>query len=139
MKYLLDTNICIHIINHKPQQVIERFRKYHAGDIGISTISAAELAFGVARSGSARNREALEKFLAPIEIMPFDEEAFWRYGELRAMLEKKATPIGSLDTLIAAHALSLGVILVTHYIAEFACVKGLRCETWVTDQGAARK
>ena len=133
MKLLLDTNICIYIINRKPPQVIERFRKYHAGDIGISAITAAELAFGVAKSGSARNQEALEKFLAPIEIMPFDEDAFWRYGEIRAMLEKSGTPIGSLDTLIAAHALSLGVILVTHNIAEFARVKGLRCETWVTD------
>ena len=133
MKLLLDTNICIYIINRKPPQVIERFRKYHAGDIGISAITAAELAFGVAKSGSARNQEALEKFLAPIEIMPFDEDAFWRYGEIRAMLEKNGTPIGSLDTLIAAHALSLGVTLVTHNIAEFARVKGLRCETWVTD------
>ena len=133
MKLLLDTNICIYIINRKPPKVIERFRKYHAGDIGISAITAAELAFGVAKSGSARNREALEKFLAPIEIMPFDEDAFWRYGEVRATLEKSGTPIGSLDTLIAAHALSLGVTLVTHNIAEFERVKDLRCETWVTD------
>lgn len=133
MKLLLDTNICIYIINRKPPPVLERFRKYHAGDIGISAITAAELAFGVAKSGSARNREALEKFLAPIEIMPFDEDAFWRYGEVRATLEKSGTPIGSLDTLIAAHALSLGVTLVTHNIAEFARVKDLRCETWVTD------
>jgi tRNA(fMet)-specific endonuclease VapC len=77
------------------------------GEIGICSVVAAELAYGVAKSGSTRNRQALEMFLAPLMILPFDEDAIWAYGELRAELERKGTPIGSLDTMIAAHALSL--------------------------------
>ena len=131
MKYLLDTNICIYVINAKPPQVLERFRREAIGDIGISAITAAELAFGVAKSGSARNRAALEKFLAPLEIVPFDGEAIWHYGETRAGLEKRGLPIGSLDTLIAAHALALGATLVTNNGSEFSRVEGLRVENWV--------
>jgi len=131
VKYLLDTNICIYIINARPAHVLERFRDNAIGDIGISAITAAELAFGVAKTGSQRNRLALEKFLAPLEIKAFDADAFWRYGEVRAALEKRGQPIGSLDTLIAAHALALGTTLVTNNQAEFARVEGLQLENWV--------
>lgn len=130
MKFLLDTNICIYIINARPPHVLERFRREVIGDIGISAITAAELAYGVAKSGSTRNRAALEKFLAPLDIAPFDEAAFWRYGEVRADLERRGQPIGSLDTLIAAHALALGATLVSNNQAEFTRVKGLRVENW---------
>ena len=127
---MLDTNICIYIINARPAQVLQRFRGVAIGEIGVSSITAAELAYGVAKSGSAKNRAALEKFLAPLEIAAFDEPVFWRYGEIRADLERRGQPIGSLDTLIAAHALVLGAILVTNNTAEFERVAGLRLENW---------
>jgi tRNA(fMet)-specific endonuclease VapC len=99
---LLDTNICIYIINTKPPEVLARFHQYRLGDIGLSSVVAAELAFAVAKSASVRNRQALEMFLAPLEVLPFDMTAMWAYGDLRADLERRGEPIGSLDTLIAA-------------------------------------
>ena len=131
MRFLLDTNICIYIINRKPAQVIARFRQFPMGEIGVSSITTAELAFGVTKSGSARNRMALEKFLAPLELLPFSDDAMWRYGSVRTELERNGTPIGALDTLIAAHALARGLILVSNNLKEFARVDGLRCENWV--------
>lgn len=127
---LLDTNICIYIINAKPADVLERFRQYRMGEVGLCSVVAAELAFGVAKSGSLRNRQALEMFLAPLTILPFDQKASWIYGDLRADLQKRGTPIGSLDTLIAAHALSQQATLVTNNTREFALVPGLRLENW---------
>ena len=128
---LLDTNICIYIINTKPPEVLARFHQYRLGEIGICSVVAAELAYGVAKSQSARNRAALEMFLAPLDILPFDTPALWAYGDLRANLERQGTPIGALDTMIAAHALSLDATLVTHNTREFARVSGLRLENWV--------
>ena len=128
---LLDTNICIHVINAKPPAVLERFRQYRMGEIGLCSVVAAELAYGVAKSGSARNRQALEMFLAPLIILPFDDAAVWAYGNLRAELERKGTPIGALDTMIAAHALSQQSTLVTNNTREFARVSGLALENWV--------
>ena len=128
---LLDTNICIHVINAKPSAVLERFRQYRMGEIGLCSVVAAELAYGVANSGSARNRQALEMFLAPLIIFPFDEAALWAYGDLRAELERKGTPIGALDTMIGAHALSQQSTLVTNNTREFARVPGLAVENWV--------
>jgi len=129
---LLDTNICVYIINSKPKEVLARFQKYRLGDIGLCSVVVAELAFGVAKSGSARNRQALEMFLAPLIILPFDEAAIWVYGDLRADLERRGTPIGSLDTMIAAHALSQRTTLVTNNTREFAQVPGLQLDNWVT-------
>ena len=128
---LLDTNICIHVINAKPPAVLERFRQHRMGEIGLCSVVAAELAYGVAKSGSARNRQALEMFLAPLIILPFDDAALWAYGDLRAELERKGTPIGALDTMIAAHALSQQSTLVTNNTREFARVPGLALENWV--------
>ena len=129
---LLDTNICVYIINTRPAEVLARFHQYRLGEIGVSSVVAAELAYGVAKSGSERNRRALEMFLAPLEMMPFDEIAVWAYGELRAVLERRGESIGSLDTMIAAHALSLKAVLVTNNTREFSRVEGLRLENWVT-------
>ena len=129
---LLDTNICIYIINMRPPEVLARFREYRLGEIGVCSVVAAELAYGVTKSRSARNRSALEMFLAPLEVLPFDEAAVWAYGDLRASLEREGQPIGALDTMIAAHALSLDAPLVTHNTREFARVPGLRLENWVT-------
>ena len=128
---LLVTNICITIINAKPPTVLERFKHYQLGEIGLCSVVAAELAFGVAKSGSARNRQALEMFLAPLTILPFDEHASWAYGDLRAELERRGTPIGSLDTMIAAHALNLQATLITNNTREFAQVSGLHIDNWV--------
>jgi tRNA(fMet)-specific endonuclease VapC len=130
-RYLLDTNICIYVINSRPREVLDRFKNESMGSIGISSVSAAELAYGVAKSGSARNREALAMFLAPLDVLPFDEAAIWHYGKLRSDLEKRGEPIGALDTLIAAHALATDTILVTNNTREFSRVKGLRLENWV--------
>ena len=128
---LLDTNICIHVINARPAAVLQRFRQHRMGEIGVCSVIAAELAYGVAKSRSSRNREALEMFLAPLEILSFDEAALWTYGELRAELERSGTPIGALDTMIAAHALSQNSTLVTNNTREFSRVPGLALENWV--------
>lgn len=128
---LLDTNICIYIINVKPPEVLARFHRYPLGEIGLSSVVAAELAYGVAKSGSSRNRQALEMFLAPLELMPFDDRAVWAYGQLRADLERRGQSIGAMDTMIAAHALSLNALLVTNNTREFSRVAGLHLENWV--------
>jgi tRNA(fMet)-specific endonuclease VapC len=127
---MLDTNICIYVINSRPATVLARFRLEQLGDIVISSVTAAELAFGVAKSGSARNRQALEMFFSTLEIMPFDEAAIWHYGDLRTDLERRGQPIGTLDTMIAAHALTTNTILVTNNTREFERVPGLRLENW---------
>jgi tRNA(fMet)-specific endonuclease VapC len=127
---MLDTNICIYLINRRPAHVRAHFDAHSTGDIGVSVITAAELAYGIAKSGSARNRAALETFFLPLEVAPFDEQAIWRYAELRTELERRGTPIGALDTQIAAHALALGCTLVTNNTREFERVAGLRLENW---------
>ena len=128
---MLDTNICIYIINAKPPTVLQRFRDYRMGEVGVCTVVAAELAFGVAKSGSARNRHDLELFLAPLTLMPFDEAAVWAYGTLRSELERQGKQIGALDTMIGAHALSQQATLVTNNTSEFARIPGLRLDNWV--------
>lgn len=128
--YLLDTNICIYIINRRPPAVLDHFAALRIGQVAISSITGAELAYGVDKSGSARNRQALDKFLAPLDILPFDEAAMRRYGVLRSHLERKGTPIGALDQLIAAHALVVDAVLVTNNVREFERVAGLRLENW---------
>jgi len=127
---LLDTNTCIYIINNRPPNVLERFRKYKAGEVGISSIAASELAYGVAKSGSVKNRTALEMFLAPMQILPFDSQCIWFYADLRASLEKQGLSIGLMDTLIAAQALSIDSTLVTNNIKEFMRVPKLKLENW---------
>jgi tRNA(fMet)-specific endonuclease VapC len=127
---LLDTNTCIYIINNRPPNVLERFRKYKAGEVGISSIAASELAYGVAKSGSVKNRTALEMFLAPLQILPFDSQCLWFYADLRASLEKQGLSIGPMDTLIAAQALSIDGTLVTNNIKEFVRVPKLKLENW---------
>lgn len=129
--YLLDTNICIYIINRRPPKVFERFAGLTFGQVAISSITGAELQFGVAKSGSSRNLQALEKFLAPLDIHPFDDAAMRRYGPLHSDLERLGRPIGALDTLIAAHALALGATLVTNNIREFERVPELTLENWL--------
>ena len=101
------------------------------GDIGVSTVTVSELAWGVAKTGSARNRAALDAFLLPIEIAAYDLAAALRYGEVRVELAKRGRPIGPLDTMIAAHALGLGATLVTNNLREFGRVPDMAVENWV--------
>ncbi len=131
MELILDTNICIHIIKEHPASVLERFASHAVGDIGISVITLAELEYGVSKSSRpTKNREALDQFISPLEVAPFDRSATVACGKLRATLEKKGQSIGSMDLLIASHALSLGVRLITHNVREFGRVPGLRIEDW---------
>jgi len=132
MKVMLDTNICIYLIRERPQTVLRRFRFFPIGDIGISAITLSELEYGAAKSAQPKkNREALEAFISPIDVAAYDRRATEVYGRIRAALEKRGRPIGAMDLLIAAHALSLGVRLVTNNEREFKRVPGLRVENWV--------
>jgi len=131
MKVMLDTNICIYVIKQKPRSVLERFAAFPVGDLGISVITLAELEYGASKSSEPdRNREALEQFVSPLEIAVLDRLATSVYGRIRALLEKRGRPIVSVDLLIAAHALSLNVRLVTNNMREFKRVPGLRVENW---------
>lgn len=132
MKYMLDTNICIFIIKKRPENVIKKFMEYEPSDICISSITYAELVHGVEKSqAKEKNRIALTLLLSEIQIIPFDDLAAQVYGAIKADLQRKGTPIGPLDTLIAAHAKSLNYTLVTNNIREFIRVEGLRLEDWV--------
>ena len=131
MEYLLDTNICIYIIKKRPIIVFDKFKSLPIGSIGISTITLAELQFGIMKSSNPqKNQEALDKFLTPLEIIDFDSNATIDYGMIRANLEIKGTPIGPLDTLIAAHARSLDLTLITNNEKEFERIPGLKIENW---------
>ncbi len=130
--WMLDTNICIAIIKQRPREVLEHLRALDPAQVALSAITVAELEFGVAKSSRPdQNREALALFLTPLEVLAFDDRAAAAYGEVRAGLERQGTPIGSLDLLICAHALSCGRILVTNNEREFTRIVGLRVENWV--------
>ena len=134
MKYMLDTNICIYLIKQKPPQVLEHFQEHVFGDIGVSVITVAELQYGVKKSQQIKkNNEALEQFLLPLVISEFDYHAATQYANIRAELESKGMPIGALDTLIAAHALSLGVTLVTNNTKELSRVPGIVIANWTIE------
>jgi tRNA(fMet)-specific endonuclease VapC len=132
MKLMLDTNTCIALIKRKPIHALQKFSEYQLGDIGISTVTLAELRYGVSRSlHQAKNQSALDAFTLPLEIATFDESAAVAYGTLRALLEKKGTPIGPHDTMIAAHAISMGAVLVTNNLREFNRVPELKVVDWI--------
>lgn len=135
MKYMLDTNICIYAIKHKPDTVIRKFLSHDPEELCISAIAYAELIHGVEKSMAVeRNRIAMSLFLSPITILQFDDRAAEEYGRIKAELEKKGTPIGPMDTLIASHAKSRGLIIVTNNTREFDRVVGLTVEDWTQEQ-----
>ena len=140
MRYMLDTNICIYIIKRRPPSVLAALLKHEQAGIGVSIITVCELAYGAAKSGSARNQAALQQFLEPLSVADFDRAAAAAYAKLRAHLEAAGTPIGPflgpLDTQIAAHALSLGVTLVSNNTREFERVPDLRLVNWVSEPSA---
>jgi tRNA(fMet)-specific endonuclease VapC len=132
MKVMLDTNVCIALIKRKSPQVLKRFNDYTVGDICISWVTLAELEFGVAKSQQKeRNQAALDEFILPLEVAGFDRETALAYGRVRAELEKKGTPIGALDTMIGAQALTLEVTLATNNVREFSRIKGLAVVDWL--------
>ncbi len=132
MKILLDTDICIYLIKNKPESVRKHFALLRPGDVGISAITVAELRYGAAKSQArAKSEAALGEFFAALEIVVFDADAAVKYGEIRAGLEKRGTPIGPLDMLIAAQAIRHDLTLATNNLREFTRVPGLKCVHWV--------
>lgn len=131
MAFLLDTNICVYVIRGRRQEVLTRFAQHALADLMVSSVTAAELYFGIEKSDYREdNLAVLDNFLAPLVMAPFDGAASKVYGRIRVDLERRGLPIGPLDTLIAAHALSLDAVLVTNNVREFARVPGLRLENW---------
>lgn len=131
MKYMLDTNICIYAIKNKSENLIRTLMLHNPNEFCISSITYGELMHGVEKSQAVeRNRAAIALFLSAFVILDFDSGAAEEYGRIRADLEKRGTPIGPMDMLIAGHAKSRGLIVVTNNIREFARVEGLQLENW---------
>ena len=128
MRYMLDTNICIDLIKNRSDKLLNRMRAFHTAEIGVSVVTVAELQ----SQQKERNQAALGAFLLPLDIANLSMDTTLVYGEICAELEKQGRPIGPLDTLIAAHALSLDVPLVTNNTGEFSRVQGLRVEDWTS-------
>ena len=130
--FMLDMNICIFLIKNKHEKLIARVIRHDPKDIVISSITVAELEYGIQKSAYyEKNKIALIKFLFPFAALPFDTNAAGLYGSVRALLEKRGLPIGPMDLLIAAHAASLKATLVTNNTREFARVPGLKVENWI--------
>jgi len=131
LKYMLDTNICIFTVKNKPQEVREAFNRYH-GQLCISAITLMELIYGAEKSAAPeKNLAVVEGFAARLDVLSYDQEAAAHSGQLRAELAKNGKPIGPYDQMIAGHARSQGLILVTNNLREFERVPGLRVEDWV--------
>ena len=129
--YLLDTNLCLHIIAKAPPKALDRLLACSPDEVGISVITLGELASGVARSqAEEKNRRALELFLAALQVVEFSAEAALAWGELRAQLDSKGAEMGVLDAMIAAQALSLGATLATSTPKAFRRIAGLKVENW---------
>ncbi len=134
MRYMLDTNTLVYVLNARPQHqaVLERFDEQDPRHLCMSSITLAELRFGMERSRQrGSTKKNLDRVAGALTVAPFEEQAANAYGALRAQLQAAGKPIGPLDTLIAAHALSLGLILVTNNSREFKRVPGLRVEDWI--------
>jgi tRNA(fMet)-specific endonuclease VapC len=131
MKYLIDTNICIYIMNNRPVDVIEKFKKMNIGEIGVSTITISELQYGISKSQNPKNNQIrLNEFVGPLQILPYDSAAAKTYGDIRYNLENTGQTIGPLDLLIAAHAMSQNLVIVTNNDKEFVRIRNLKVENW---------
>ena len=134
MRYMLDTNICIYAIKNKPAEVIRNFLRHNPDEMCISSITYGELMHGVEKSQAVeKNRIAMSLFLSPLTILDFDSHAAEEYGKIRADLERKGTPIGPLDMLIAGHAKAEGLTIVTNNTREFCRVADLPVEDWTIE------
>ena len=131
MKYMLDTNIIAYARNNRPEVVLEKFREHDLFDMCISAITLAELEYGISNSSRPlQNRLGLMAFLTGIEVLDFDAEAAREYGLIRTQLKRQGAPIGANDLLIAAHAKSRGLTLITNNTKEFERIEGLSIENW---------
>lgn len=131
LKYMLDTNICIYVIKRKPLEAMQAFN-LHVGQLCISSITLAELLHGASKSAkSEHNLRVVEDFVSRLDILDYGDKAAAHYGDVRADLERKGTPIGVNDLHIAGHARSEALIIVTNNEKEFVRVNGLRVENWI--------
>lgn len=130
LKYMLDTNLCVRVLRNRPQPLRVRFNA-EASSLSISSIVLYELLYGAAKSARpVENRKDVEAFAERLQILEFDVEAALHAGEIRADLEQAGNAIGAYDLLIAGHARSRGLIVVTNNVREFQRVDGLRVEDW---------
>ena len=133
LRYMLDTNLCVRVLRDRPQQLRERFNAEVPG-LCISTIVLTELLHGAAKSARPiDNRQEVERFAARLAVLDFDADAAAHAGDIRATLERAGCPIGGYDVLIAGHARSRGLIVVTGNLGDFTRVAGLRCEDWLAN------
>ncbi len=130
-KYMLDTNICIYILKQRPEKVIQKFQILRPKAIYLSSVVCFELEYGALQRGSQKSRMALDSFLDPLTVVGFDQKAATVAATIRYDLQKKGTPIGSFDLLIAAHAISEDAVLVTNNYSEFSRVTDLEIENWI--------
>ncbi len=130
MRFMLDTNTCIELIRNRDERVLRRMKRRSTDEICVSSVTLSELEYGVAKSTNPENRLALAEFMTPLTVAPYDDAVAPVYGRIRAELEQAGTPIGPLDTMIAAHALSLGLTVVTGNEREFRRVPGLKVQNW---------
>ncbi|SPE22457.1 tRNA(fMet)-specific endonuclease VapC [Acidobacteriia bacterium SbA2] len=134
MRYLLDTDICVYLARRKAPGVLARLRDLRPGDVGMSVITHLEMVHGAWKSlRREENLGRIEELESLIPVLPLDASAGQHYGQVRAELERKGSPIGAYDLLIASHALSLGLTLVTNNVREFRRVPQLRVENWVEE------
>lgn len=130
--YMLDTNICIYVIKKRPPKLLEKFNTIENNSLCVSVVTYAELSYGVQRSAQKKlNQSVLDDFVSLLDILPWDPGAAREYGKIRSDLESKGTPIGNMDMLIAAHALSNNCVLVSNNLREFKRIQKLKCENWV--------
>lgn len=133
MKFLLDTNICIYALNERPRSVLDRLQAVRPSEVAVSVVTLFELRFGAEKSRDPLAMHArLDHLLRPLRLLPFEEEAAWRAARVRTYLEGKGLRIGEYDTLLAGHALSQGLTLVTNNLREFDRVPGLKTENWAS-------
>ncbi len=131
LKYLLDTNIVVYVIKNRPQNARERFTR-HQGQVGISSVTLMELVYGAEKSAQPeRNLRDIEGLTARLDVLPYDDDAAIHTGQIRAELARRGTPVGPYDQMIAGHARSLGLIVVSNNLREFERIPGLRLENWI--------
>jgi tRNA(fMet)-specific endonuclease VapC len=137
LRYLLDTNLCIRLLRDRPQGLRVRFNA-EADALCISTVVLAELLHGAGKSAKpVENRREVDHFAARLEVLAFDADAAAHAADIRVVLERHGQTIGAYDLLIAGHARSRGLAVVTANLGEFGRVDGLRCEDWLTEAGSA--
>lgn len=133
LKYLLNTNIVIYTLKNRPEKIREAFN-CHADQLCVSTVTLGELIFGAEKSQQPeRNLAEVEGFAARLQVLPFDSDAAIHFGQIRAELARSGRPIGPYDLMIAGHARSRGLVLVSNNVRELQRVPGLRLENWLDD------